>query len=53
MTEKPRVPLLYWPFWLLVLAAGLFVFYVLFTPVWVGIRLVYWLAERRLARRAA
>jgi hypothetical protein len=29
------------------LAAGLFVFYVLFTPVWMGIRLVSWLAERR------
>ena len=47
MTEKPRVPWYYWPWWLLVLAAGLFVFYVLFTPVWMGIRFVSWLAERR------
>jgi hypothetical protein len=30
-----------------ILAAGLFVFYVLLTPVWMGIRLVSWLAERR------
>lgn len=48
MTPKKPVPFLYWPFWMVVLAAGLFVFYVLLTPVWVGIRLVSWLAERRL-----
>jgi hypothetical protein len=29
------------------LALGLFVFYVLLTPVWMGIRLISWLAERR------
>jgi len=27
----------------------LFVFYVLLTPVWMGIRLVSWFAERRSA----
>jgi hypothetical protein len=46
VSEKPTVPWYYWPWWLLILAAGLFVFYVLFTPVWMGIRLVSWLAER-------
>jgi hypothetical protein len=29
------------------LALGLFIFYVLFTPVWMGIRFVSWLADRR------
>jgi len=29
------------------LAAGLFLFYVLLTPVWVGIRLIEWFAYRR------
>jgi hypothetical protein len=29
------------------LAAALFIFYVLFTPVWMGIRFVSWIAERR------
>jgi hypothetical protein len=47
VTTKPPVPWYYWPFWMLLLAAGLFVFYVLFTPVWVGIRLVGWFAHRR------
>jgi hypothetical protein len=45
--DKPNVPWFYWPWWMLILAAGLFVFYVLLTPVWMGIRLVSWLAERR------
>jgi hypothetical protein len=44
---KPSIPWYYWPFWFVILAAGLFVFYVLLTPVWVGIRLVSWFAERR------
>jgi hypothetical protein len=47
--EKRPIPWYYWPFWMAVLAAGLFVFYVLLTPVWMGIRLVSWLAERRSA----
>jgi hypothetical protein len=47
MRDKPRIPPYYWAGWMVLLAAGLFVFYVLFTPVWMGIRLVSWLAERR------
>jgi hypothetical protein len=47
MTPKRPVPFYWWPFWMLLLALGLFVFYVLLTPVWMGIRLVAWLAERR------
>jgi hypothetical protein len=47
--EKRPVPWYYWPWWLALLAAGLFVFYVVLTPVWMGIRLVSWLAERRSA----
>lgn len=47
MNAKPKVPLYYWPVWMILLALGLFVFYVLFTPVWMGIRLLSWLAERR------
>jgi hypothetical protein len=35
---------------MVLLAAGLVVFYVLLTPVWMGIRLVSWLAERRASR---
>jgi hypothetical protein len=47
VSQKPPIPWYYWPVWFVILAAGLFVFYVLLTPVWVGIRLVSWFAERR------
>jgi hypothetical protein len=45
--SKPPIPFYYWPFWMVVLAAGLFVFYVVFTPIWMGIRFISWLADRR------
>jgi hypothetical protein len=47
MREKRPVPWYWWPIWMFVLALGLLVFYVFFTPVWMGIRLISWLAERR------
>jgi hypothetical protein len=47
MKEKRPVPFYYWPFWMLLLALGIFVFYVLLTPVWMGIRFVSWIAERK------
>jgi len=47
MSSKPPIAWYWWPLWMLLLAAGLFVFYVLFTPVWVGIRLIEWFAHRR------
>jgi len=52
MTKKRPIPWYYWPFWMVVLALGLFIFYVLLTPVWMGIRLVSWLAERRNLKEA-
>jgi hypothetical protein len=50
VTEKPPVPLRYWAFWMLGLATALVIFYVVLTPVWMGIRLVAWLAEGRRFR---
>jgi hypothetical protein len=47
VNQKRKVPFYYWPLWMVLLALGLFVFYVLLTPVWMGIRLISWLAERR------
>ena len=49
--EKPRVRWYWWPLWMVLLAIGLFVFYVVFTPVWIGIRLAAWLSERGGRRR--
>jgi hypothetical protein len=51
--RRRRIPLYCWPVWLVLLAAGLFVFYVVFTPVWMGIRFISWLAERRGAEKRA
>jgi hypothetical protein len=55
MTRQARrpIPFYYWPFWMVILAAGLFVFYVVFTPIWMGIRFISWLAERRGVERAS
>ena len=50
MRERKPVPLYWWPLWIFLLALGLFVFYVLFTPVWMGIRLMAWLTEGRRFR---
>jgi hypothetical protein len=47
MSAKPPIAWYWWPVWMLLLAAGLFVFYVLLTPVWVAIRLIEWFAHRR------
>ena len=44
---KPRVPLWRWALWLAVLAPALVVFYVLLTPLWIGIRVTRWLSAQR------
>jgi hypothetical protein len=51
MPEKPGVPLWRWGVWWMILAAAVFVFYVLLTPIWLGLRGAAWLAEFRARRR--
>ena len=51
MKTKQPIPFYYWPVWMVCLGLGLFIFYVLLTPVWMGIRLISWLAERRNLER--
>lgn len=41
----------WWLLWWPLLAIGMFIFYVLFTPVWIGIRLAAWVSERSSRRR--
>jgi hypothetical protein len=50
LTEKPPVPLRHWVEWMAALAVALVVFYVILTPVWMGIRLISWLAEGKRFR---
>jgi hypothetical protein len=48
---RRSIPFYYWPLWMVLLAAGLFVFYVVLTPIWMGIRFISWLADRRGVQR--
>jgi hypothetical protein len=48
---KPPVPLWRWALWWVVLAVALVVFYVLLTPIWMGLRGLAWVAEFRARRR--
>ncbi len=46
-TAKPPVPLWRWATWFSIMGAAIFVFYVLLTPIWLGLRALAWLADRR------
>ena len=42
-----------WGVWWLILGAAVVVFYVLLTPLWLGLRAAAWAAEWRWRRRRA
>jgi hypothetical protein len=45
-TPKPPVPVWRWAVWFSLLGLSVFVFYVLLTPIWLGLRALAWLADR-------
>lgn len=47
LAEKGWVPLRYWTLWGSLLVVGDVVFYVLLTPLWLGLRGAAWAAELR------
>ncbi len=49
--EKGWVPLRYWALWTFGLGISLMLFFVLLTPVWIGLRAAAWIAEFRARRR--
>jgi hypothetical protein len=51
VTTKPPVPLRYWALWWAVLLLADILFYVLLTPLWIGLRMLAWIAEFRARRR--
>jgi hypothetical protein len=51
--DKPKVPWWRWPVWWAILMAADLVFYVLLTPIWLGLRALAWTAEFRARRRKA
>jgi hypothetical protein len=45
------VPIRYWLLWWAILVVADITFYVILTPVWLGLRAAAWLAEQRARRR--
>jgi hypothetical protein len=50
---KPPVPWWRWAVWWVILGFALVLFYILLTPIWLGLRGLAWLAEFRARRRRA
>jgi hypothetical protein len=48
---KEPVPLWRWAAWLITLVVADITFYVLLTPIWLGLRGAAWIAEWRARRR--
>ena len=53
MKPEPHFPIWRWVLWWTALGGGILVFYVLLTPLWIGLRAAAWLAEFRARRRSA
>ena len=51
VAPKGPVPLRYWAMWWAALGVAVVVFYVVLTPVWLGLRAAAWLAEFSARRR--
>ena len=51
LADKGWAPLRYWTAWWMLLGAAVVVFYVLLTPLWLGLRAAAWLAELRARAR--
>jgi len=52
LAEKGSVPLRYWVLWWTLLGLADVLFYVVLTPIWLGLRGLAWLAELRSRARA-
>jgi hypothetical protein len=48
---KPPIPLYRWLLWLAILVVADIAFYVVLTPIWIGLRAIAWLAEYGSRRR--
>jgi hypothetical protein len=50
-TRKGSVPIRYWILWWAMMVVADFLFYVVLTPIWLGLRVAAWIAEFRSRRR--
>jgi hypothetical protein len=53
LAEKGWVPLRYWVVWWSALGVAMVLFYVVLTPVWLGLRAAAWVAEIRARARGS
>jgi hypothetical protein len=51
LSEKGWAPLRYWVLWGTALGIAVVLFYVILTPIWIGLRAAAWLAEWKARRR--
>ena len=51
LEDKGWVPLRYWALWSVGLVVAVTLFYVILTPVWIGLRVLAWLAEFKARRQ--
>jgi len=51
LSDRGWAPLRYWAAWWTALAVAVVLFYVVLTPIWIGLRAAAWVAELR-ARHA-
>jgi hypothetical protein len=47
LAEKGWVPLRFWVIWWTALGVAMVLFYVVLTPIWLGLRAAAWVAELR------
>jgi len=47
LADKGWAPLRYWVVWWTLVGLAVIVFYVVLTPIWLGLRAAAWLADRR------
>jgi hypothetical protein len=52
LAEKGWVPVRFWVIWWTSLAVAMVVFYVVLTPIWLGLRAAAWIAELRARLRS-
>ena len=51
LEDKGWAPLRYWGMWYASLGVAVALFYVILTPLWIGLRAAAWVAEFRARRR--
>jgi len=51
LSDKGWAPVRYWAMWYWALGTAIVVFYVVLTPIWIGLRVAAWIAEFRARRR--